>query len=248
MNNIHAPSFLENAAENGIVIFVHGFMGSPRQFDDFAAAVYESGRSTASILLSGHGGSVKDFTDSTFSDWQEHVNREVGRFSKIYSGIWLVGHSMGGLLSLISSVKYCETVCGVVAIASPFEIKYFSAKSTKVRVKLALSKKSNPVKTAYLDSDSVPQSFGLWFGLKKPVSELKKLMRAAREILPLVRAPVLAVYSASDETVELDNIEIFESELSSAKLEVITVSDSLHAYYTESERELIKRAILSFLG
>ena len=36
----HAPVFLENTDGNGVVVFIHGYMGSPRQFDRLVKVVH----------------------------------------------------------------------------------------------------------------------------------------------------------------------------------------------------------------
>ena len=105
MNDAHAPAFRVNPAEKGLVVFIHGFMGSPRYFDGFSEAMYQQGYSVASLLLPGHGSFAEEFAFSTMEQWQNHVNDEVVRFSRDHGKIWLVGHSMGGLLALNAAIK-----------------------------------------------------------------------------------------------------------------------------------------------
>ena len=87
---LHAPLFVENPAHKGIVVFIHGFMGSPRQFDRFAETICQQGYSAAALLLPGHGGSAKEFASGSFERWQSHADSEVERFSQDYNNIWLV--------------------------------------------------------------------------------------------------------------------------------------------------------------
>ena len=282
MDRSHAPYFLENPAENGIVIFIHGFMGSPRQFDKLAAAVQKQGRSAAALLLPGHGGSVRDFAAGTSARWQDYVDAEVESYSRDYADIWLAGHSMGGLLAINAAVRHGEQapgmqtpgaqtpgmqtpgagppedrapeerapgahIRGIFTIACPFKLTTFSAYTIRFRIKQVFSRKDAPARVAYLDGSSVRLSPGLLWSSATQAVELKKLMSKARGNLLLLRAPVFAAYSTSDELTSIQSLDIFRSELSGAPFEHLLLTDSLHAYYPEHEQTLLESSLLSFL-
>ena len=248
MNRSHEPLFLESNAENGIVIFIHGFMGSPRQFDKLAEAVHKQGFSAASLLLPGHGGTAKDFATGTFERWQTYVDAEIERLSRDYKYILLAGHSMGALLSINAAAKYCAHVRGIFTIACPFKITMFSAYTMKVRIKQFFSKKDDPVKVAYLSNSSVTPSPGIIWNAVGPSAEVKKLTSAALEKLPEIRVPVTAVYSSSDELTSIESLGMLSSGLSGAPFEQVLLSDSLHAYYPEHEYAMIENALLKLLS
>ena len=247
MDNLHAPVYLENPAKPGVAVFIHGFMGSPRQFDFLTASVYDKGLSVASLLLPGHGGTAKDFSLGTFERWQSHVDSEIERLALDYADIWLAGHSMGGLLAINAAVKHCSHVRGVFTIASPFKMSFFSIFALKVRLRQVFGKKSDPIKAAYLSACSVPPSPSLVWRTSKPSAELKKLIKAARDNLQNLRVPVTAVYSASDELVSIASLDIFKSGLVGVEYEQVLLSDSLHAWYPEHERNIIENAFLKFI-
>ena len=244
----HAPLFLDNPERKGIVVFIHGFMGSPRQFDRLADAVYSEGFSVAALLLPGHGGAAKDFATGTFERWQNHVDAEIERLSTEYAVIWLVGHSMGGLLSINAAIKYSGHVRGVFPIVCPFKITTVSASSTKTRMKQILAPKDDPIKAAYLLGGSVKPSPSLLWYTAAPAVELKKLMTAARGNLPLLSVPVTAVYSTSDELTSIESLEILKTGLTGAPFDCVVLSESLHAYYPEHEYAIIEQALIRFVS
>ena len=247
MDNPHAPQLLINPASSGIVVFIHGFMGSPRQFDRLAEAVRKQGCSAATLLLPGHGGSARDFASSTFQCWQSHVDAEIERFSCDYKNIWLAGHSMGGLLAVNAAVRFGGYVRGIFTVACPFKITTFSAYTIKVRIRQVLSGKNDPIKNAYLSNSSVvPSPSLIWHG-RKPAAELKKLMIAARNNLPQVRVPVTAVYSTSDELTSIVSLDILKEGLTGAFFEPVTLTESLHAYYTEHEQSVIEQSQIKLI-
>jgi len=246
-NTIHSPQFYMNPGSSSIVLFIHGFMGSPQQLCSLAQAVHQNGYSAATLLLPGHGGSARDFTSSTFEGWQRHVDSKIERFSADFENIWLVGHSMGGLLAINSAVSFSRSVRGIFTIACPFRMSMFSPYAIRIRFKQVISKKSDPMRIAYLTGSSVTPSLSLiWYG-HRPTSELKKLMSAARSNLSQVHIPVTAVYSTSDELTSILSLDILKAELTAAPLVTIVLTDSLHAYYPEKEQSVIKESLLRFL-
>ena len=243
MDGSHSPFFMENPDSKGLVMFIHGFLGSPRQFADLAQRVYDCGYSAASLLLPGHNCSVREFATVTMEDWQNHLGGEIERLSLNHSKIILVGHSMGGLLALNASIKFSNCVKSVFIIASPFRLAVFSAKSNKARLKLIFSGKSTPVKASYLSGVSIGLSQSLLWHIIKPFFQLKKLMRITEKNLQNVRAPVSAVYSLSDELVSIKSLKILKSGLVGERFEQVVLSDSMHAVFTEEERETIMQAL-----
>ena len=242
---MHTPLFLENSAGKGLVVFVHGFMGSPRQFDYLAESVHRQGYSAASLLLPGHGAAARDFASGTMELWQSHVNAEVGGLARDHGNIWLVGHSMGGLLSINAAVTHSEHVRGLFLIACPFKLTTFSANVVQARAKQIFHRKTHPMKAAYLGALSVKQSPSLLWRIVRPALELKKLILAAQDNLSDIRVPVTAVYSRADEIVCMGSLDILKSGLDNTELQQIILSDSLHAYYPERERALIESALLT---
>ena len=242
---MHEPIFYLNPENSTVVVFIHGFMGSPRQFERTAHSVHAQGFSAASLLLPGHGYSVKEFSQSTSEKWQNSVNAEIERFSLKYNKIFLVGHSMGCLLAINAADKYCGKISGLYLIACPFRLKGLSVQSLKVRLKQIFYSKTHPMKATYFNGSSVPLSLSLLWRSAKPAAELRKLMIISKANLHNIRVPVTAVYSSSDEVVSADSLEIFKTALDRTLLTTIDLSDSYHAYYPEHEQSVIESTLIS---
>jgi carboxylesterase len=247
MKEKHAPLFFESKPENCLVVFIHGYMGSPRQFDYLAEAVRQDGCSTAALLLPGHGGSAKYFSSGSFERWQGHVDAEVERLSVDHDRILLVGHSMGGLLAINAAVKLSGHVRGIFTIACPFKVTNFSIYALRVRLRQVFGRKDDPIKSTYFSNCSVTLSPSLILHSAKPTAEFKMLMLAARETLPRVRVPVTAVYSSSDELTSIESLGVLFSELTEAPFEQVLLSDSLHVYYPEHEQLMIRQALAKLI-
>ena len=232
----------------GIVVFIHGFMGSPKQFSGLIAVAYDQGFSIAALLLPGHGGTAKDFASGTCECWQNHVNSELERFSREYSKIILVGHSMGGLLAINAAVKHNEYMCGLFLLTCPFLLTPFSLPTIKFRLNQVLNPKYRPVVRAYKDSSSVKMTPNIIWCSIKPSAEVKKLIHITEQILPEVKVPISAVYSFTDELTSIKSLDILKSGLLDVQFEQVLLSDSFHAYYTPKDQNVVEQSFMDFVN
>ena len=247
MSDRHAPYFFEATDSDGVFVFIHGLMGSPRQFDNLAEDVFKHGCSAAVLLLPGHGGSVKDFSAGTMERWQDHVYSEIERLSDDHKDIWLVGHSMGCLLAINAAARYSECVRGLMLIACPLRLRRLTPGTLKTRMRPVFGRKTDPIKKAYLSVCSIKRTPDFLWRFRKPLSEMKKLMAAVQDDLPHISAPVTAIFMRTDAVVSLDSLEILRTGLNGARLKHIVLTDSLHAYFPQHEFARIKHELTEFL-
>ena len=103
------------------VVFIHGIVGTPDQFNPLLPLVPKDW-SVDNLLLPGHGGSVRDFSRSSMAAWRAHVAEHIDRLAEDHRRILLVGHSMGTLFCIDEAVKRPDTVAGLFLLASPLRI------------------------------------------------------------------------------------------------------------------------------
>ena len=106
-------AWIRHAADpRGVVVCVHGLGDHSGHFEDFADAATEDGWSVAAIDLPGHGdspgtpGKVSSYTDCLLDI--EAFRRDVAQRTDD-APQWLVGHSMGGNLSINYALR-CESL------------------------------------------------------------------------------------------------------------------------------------------
>jgi len=243
---MHRPINRERDTAETMVIFIHGFMGSPDQFSDLADAVYEKGCSTMSILLPGHGAGMGEFVRSNMRDWERHVQSEIDRVDERYKKIILVGHSMGGLLALGASLAPDSRVAGVLTIATPLKI---NKKSFYIKLQMMTRPSMSEIKRAYFRATSIGRSaFWHYLILSRPLYHLFRLIKQTRGRLAEVTVPVTLFYSRGDETVDYRSAKFFEEGLCNTEPTVVTLDKSWHAYYDAAERAVIVGKLLEMVG
>ena len=242
---VHIPTFCEHDNADIAVIFVHGLMGSPTQFDDLARAVYDVGCTFSCILLPGHGSGVMEFAKFGAADWQRHLQQEIDKIKNAYDRIFLVGHSMGGLLSLNASLKKENKISGVFLIATPLKVHLYSPTAFLKKIRLLTFPKSNPAKAAYMKSNSIELSKPLIALLAiKTFRDFFKLMKQTKKRLPDVTVPVYMFHSKVDETVSYKSAEMLYKTLCNTQIMSFTFDKSWHNFYDKNEREIIKSKLI----
>ncbi|MDR3277213.1 MAG: alpha/beta fold hydrolase [Oscillospiraceae bacterium] len=245
---MHTPKYREQASDM-LVVFIHGFIGSPAQFDDLADAVYQNGASVLSLLLPGHGGAARDFAAHGYADWEAHVQSELEKYAGQYEKIYLAGHSMGCLLALnvCAAAKY--KLAGLFLTFTPLKINYLNPRALFTRLRFLTYGRGHPVKSAYYNALSITApSFWHYLYYVKPSIEFLRLAAKTKRILRDVTAPVVSIHSKRDETVAFSSARAVYDGLINAEKQRIILQKSLHAYYTEDEREIIRDALLKLIN
>ena len=230
------------------VIFIHGFMGSPDQFAELSDAVYNIGCTYVSVLLLGHGASVREFAKFGARDWQRHLQTEIDKIKNDYQKIFIVGHSMGGLLGLNASLIRENKISGVMLISTPLKVYLLNGKSFLAKLRLLFFPKSNEIKAMYLKSNSIAKSKLFFYPLAiKPVMEFYKLMKQTKKNLSEVFVPVYMFHSKNDETTSYKSAALLYKGLCNTKRAAFSLDKSWHAFYDVAEREFIRSKLIKFI-
>ena len=82
------------------VLLVHGLNGSKNDFAEMETLLRSHGMVVVNTLLPGHGAHVKDLLAMGWEDWARAVREELQALKQQCDVVFLVGHSLGGALSL----------------------------------------------------------------------------------------------------------------------------------------------------
>jgi len=245
---MHTPTYKKCTNTDRAVIFIHGFMGSPNQFTDLADAVYDNGCSCTSILLPGHGVSTGEFVKFGISDWECHLQNEIDRVKHDYKEIFLVGHSMGGLLALNASLIKENNISGVVLISTPLKINMLNLKSIWQKIRLLTFSKNHEIKSMYLKSNGISKlKIFTYPSIISPFVNFYKLVKKTKKRLSEVFVPVLIFQSKNDETASYKSAKLFHESLCNTQRTAFSLEKSWHAFYYDDERKIIKDELIQFI-
>ena len=245
----HRPYYREREGSDTIVIFIHGFFGSPSQFWELSKTAWEQGYSIASLLLPGHGGTGREFTTTPGRQWVRFAMKRIHRYALRYRRVLLVGHSMGGLLSLHASLFPENHVAGVFLLNTPLSI-HFTARGTANGLKsvFAPQKHLDVVARTYREVNSVGKmSPPRYLQMLPRVADLQKLMTQVRRELPMVQVPVTVIQSRRDEVVKWRSAIDLSEGMKHAPCRRVWLQNSWHSYYSSGEKEVVEREFFWFL-
>lgn len=233
-------------AQRCAVLFIHGHMGSMRQFEPVEALVAGDGVDTLRISLPGHDCAIGEFRRSKLRHWQSCVDAAAQSLSRSHERVVLVGHSMGGLLSICACANGIPNVAGIVAVALPLRIRL-----TREAIRVRLAVMSDAPETTQAASEARrlcgvsgirPQNA---LSLLPNAIELLRAMNRAKRDLPSIKAPLTAMFASGDEIVSPRSAEMLRRLCPAA--EVTILPDSTHFHYPEVSVQAIAASVLRAL-
>ncbi|WP_320128342.1 alpha/beta fold hydrolase [uncultured Sphaerochaeta sp.] len=205
------------------IILVHGYPSSPRMYEYSAKRFFEAGYDVYVPLLPGFGTDVKEFEKTNFTQWFNYLCRYYEKIRADYPTVFVLGTSMGGLMTLKLGELYCNTPKApnaLVSIAAP--VVYNSIRDhiiTDWRFSfmrtIALFKPTFAAKTVKGNPKSEDGN-ELWTGysglfIKQGIS-LVHAMPPVRKDLGKITCPLFAIQDVGDKTVPFGNLKIIQKE------------------------------------
>lgn len=227
-------------------VFLHGFLGGPQQFEFLLPVAKEHGYDPLPLLLPGHGGDYRAFLRNGKNAWEAYVAAELDKLRKQYERLLLVGHSMGGLLSIRSALNDARGICGIFAIALPLHL-YVSRKGMLTNWKHVTGLgKADPYTQAARSCCSVT-GMTVWNApmMLPRIMDLVSLSAQARRGLGRLHVPLIILHSQQDEWVRARSIQTAAKRCSIAP-EILLLSESGHFLYTEADRQRISDRFSAF--
>lgn len=86
------------------ILFIHGILGTTSHFEPFLSLVPPNW-SICNLSLKGHGGSVKDFSQASMTEWKQQVKNALEELSETNNKIIIVAHSMGTLFAIQEAIE-----------------------------------------------------------------------------------------------------------------------------------------------
>ena len=119
----NAGPFFNKGNQIGVLL-THGFCSTAQEMQELSDLLYkQKGFTTFSVLLAGHGTSPADLAQTDMIDWYKSIKEGYDFLKQICDKIILIGHSMGGTLSLLLAAN--EDVDGIITLCTPIKVEYF---------------------------------------------------------------------------------------------------------------------------
>ena len=231
------------------IIYVHGHMGSRRQFSPLISLLPNDGSvDHYNISLPGHDGTITQFERSHRKEWQKYVNDLITKKKKEYEELILVGHSMGGLLLINAAIAHPDKIRAIIAIAMPLYVKA-TIRGINIRLRSignARSGESECISCARELNGVSGVNYANSYRLIPNTLGLFRIMKGTRHSLHKLTVPLTIINSVNDEIVSMKTVRTVEKVLPDVK--TVVLAQSSHFWFSSDEVKLIKDQIDMFLN
>lgn len=238
-------AFSRCSGSKEIVLFVHGIQESPEQFRELAACLPEH-IDTMSLMLPGHGGSLRDFRRAGKREWLEYFCGLCGKLCQSYEKVFFVGHSLGCLIGIEAAASGAIVFDGMLLIACPIRIRlslrYFAMGWRAIM--------SNASSDAYVLAARAANSVAVKHPLElltcvKPCVGLALLIAQSGRRIKRLRSRICMIQSDQDEIVSAKSTDVV-GQMANAK--AVLVPGSGHFFYSAEAKEIIRRELFALLN
>ena len=243
MINGGEPFFLNGGGSSGVLL-IHGFTGLPAELFLLGQFLNQKNFTVLCPRLAGHGVDENNLMRTTKDDWFNSVLDGFYILRGACEKIFVVGHSMGGLLTLKLAAE--QKISKIVTLAAPIFIddglglknlppKEFCGNACIVQPRRKL--------------DNVPQAANEVYK-KTPlisVHELVDLIADVKNLLPTITTPILIMHGEDDHTAQPRSARFIMDNIGSEQKFITTVANSGHLLPLDENRDFVFEEILNFL-
>ena len=245
VQNDGKPFFI-GSGETGCLL-VHGFTGAPKEMRLLGEHLAQAGYTVLGTRLFGHATDQKDLIRARWRDWLLSVEDGYHILRGMCSQIFMLGLSMGGILSFLSSTKF--PISGVIAYSTPYDFPI--ARIRPLIPLLPLVSKFWPFFSKGDPDWNDPSRAGDHFEYTdypiRAAYELDVLLKKMRKALPEIDVPILQIHSKVDQSVLPYHAEKIFEELGSSDKRLLWLEHSGHVVIKDSERTKVFKATSDFI-
>jgi carboxylesterase len=201
------------------------------------------GHTVLGIRLAGHATCPEDMARTRWRDWVASVEDGWNILCGSTQRIFLMGLSMGGVLSLVFAARF--PVAGVVTMSTPFALH--DPRLVFARPLSIIIPRIEKGRPDWRNQDAPKDHIDYPYNPTRSIAELIDLLSVMRESLPKVAAPVLLIHSRQDGSIPSKNMSAIYEHLGSKDKQMMFVENSGHVIPREPDRMPVFQAAQAFV-
>ena len=221
------------------LLFIHGFAGGTYDYGELINDLELSGLfDTFSYTMKNHGNLV--INKVTKDDWIKDAEYNIEKLIKYgYKEIYVIGHSMGGVIAAYLASKYKE-VKKLVLAAPAFQ--YFKFEGNKINILESIKVVPNLFKD-YNKEEVISRLF------KVPIPTIKEFMSLVSEHHSDVKniiCPTLIIHGTKDEIVPDTSVNYVYDNIKSTSVSLVEISGLTHDLFINDRYDDVKKLVFDF--
>ena len=222
------------------ILLIHGFAGGCYDYGDFANDLQlHRNYDIYTFTLPGH--EKAKINKVTKLDWIKSAEKQTEKIiNNGYKTIYVIGHSMGGIIAAHLATKYKEIKKLVLAAPAFY---YLSFKNERLDI-LTSIKKVPKILNDYTPEEVISRMH------KVPITTIKEFMTLASthiKDIKNIETPTLILYGLKDELVPIESVNYVYDNIASKSVTLIELNNITHNIFINNRYEEIKKIIIDFL-
>lgn len=250
--------------ENGAILLVHGFPGSPAEMLALGEALNQAGWHVRLLRLPGHGTDFAQLFQTRVTDWLAEVEKNLRELRQNYSPALLMGYSLGGGISLAVASKVKPD--GLILLSPFWKAEPWWVKWLALPVRTILPVSIYPFRTRWLRPEQFraastellpgfnlddPQVRKSLMNIRLPMVFLEQFRRLSQLIiqsLKRIEVPVLVVQGKYDPVVLPQGTQALIRQINAPLEYVETEGDHNINQRSNKGYAVTEQAVLEFAG
>lgn len=222
------------------VLIIHGFAGGVYDEESLQYKLNPNWNlDVYNFTLPGHQQNLAN--DVSYQDWIDSVNSHIEYLiNQGYKSIYVVGHSMGGLLAVHAAVKYKE-VKKLVLAAPAFQ--YLDEDEKLVDKLDSLIKNGVNIIKTYKGKEIISRMLKVSIPM---IKEFTKIVEISQDLPNKISIPTLIIQGKDDEIVPPTSSEYVFERLKGKKW-LIYLGGTSHELFNSPQQDIINQEIEKFL-
>ena len=232
------------------VLLLHGFTGTPQCLESFAEAFHKAKYTVSAPMIEGHATHHTHLEKTKWEDWYGSAELALQELCEQCEKVFVLGLSMGGLLTLHLASLYPQAVSAIALLATPAYLDGFLIRQLfpviwktplrfiyRYQTKYRAAINDPQMKRKYQTYDKIPV---------RSVAELLEFQSIVRQELRHIRQPTFIAHALADTTVPYGNLDYLRATLGSRDIQTMTLKASNHIITMDYERDKLFKTVKKF--
>lgn len=237
------PFWLE-AGSTGCLL-LHGWGGTPHSLRYLGQRLHQADIAAFAPLLPGNGTQAADLARTRAADWVRAAEDHLLALHEICPRTFVVGLSMGAILTLYLGAVLPNVVRGIVSINGGVIIR--NPEFARLGFRRDLPEIVPSWDESWLLKDRSVTEVAYREMARTTIPDVLGLAKAVEELLPVLRVPVLLLHSAADRVIPPINASYLIERIGSPAKRYLMLTNSYHVATMDYDKDLVADEVIRFI-